>query len=55
MRYQYCKQYSRAIYDPVVLLSKNGEIYFVSLRTEINGLDAYISFDNSEPDNFYSN
>lgn len=46
-------KYSRAIYDPVVSLSKNGERYFVSLRTEIKGLDAYISFDNSEPDNFY--
>ncbi|NGM61102.1 family 20 glycosylhydrolase [Sphingobacterium sp. SGG-5] len=46
-------KYSRAIYDPIVSLSRAGEKYFVSLRTEIEGLDAYLSFDYSEPDNFY--
>lgn len=46
-------KYSPAMYDPIVKVSKSDEQYFVSLTTEIEGLDIHTSFDNSTPDNFY--
>ena len=46
-------KYSPAMYDPIVRVEKEGEDYFVTLTTEISGLDIYTSFDASHPDNFY--
>lgn len=46
-------KYSPAIYDPSVAVSKKGDQYLVTLTPEIEGLDIYTSFDNSEPDRFY--
>ena len=46
-------KYSPAMYDPIVKVSRDGNQYFVSLTTEIEGLDIHTSFDNSTPDNFY--
>ncbi|MDD3789289.1 MAG: family 20 glycosylhydrolase [Petrimonas sp.] len=46
-------KYSPAIYDPIVKVTRDGDKYYVELTTEIDGLDIYTSFDNSEPDNFY--
>lgn len=46
-------KYSPAMYDPIVSVKKNGDQCFVELTPEIDGLDIYTSFDNSEPDNFY--
>ena len=42
------------MYDPIFRATKNdkGEIW-VELSTEVQGLDIYYSFDNSQPDNFY--
>ena len=46
-------KYSRAMYDPIIRVKKEGENYLVELTPEIEGLDIYTSFDNSEPDRFY--
>ena len=46
-------KYSRAMYDPKIRVKKEGENYLVELTPEIEGLDIYTSFDNSEPDRFY--
>lgn len=46
-------KYSPAIYDPIISVKKSGDAYWVSLSTEIDGLDIYTSFDNSTPDRFY--
>lgn len=46
-------KYSPAIYDPVVAVSRKKDKYFITLTTEIDGLDIYTSFDNSTPDRFY--
>lgn len=46
-------KYSPAMYDPIVAVKKDGEKFFVTLTTEIDGLEIYTSFDNSTPDNFY--
>ena len=48
-------KYSRAMYDPIIRVKKEGENYLVELTPEIEGLDIYTSFDNSEPDRFYPN
>lgn len=47
-------KYSRGIYDPIISPKKdaNGKLQ-IELATEIDGLDIYYSFDNSEPDRFY--
>lgn len=46
-------KYSKAMYDPIIQVKKEGDHYLVDLSTEIEGLDIYTSFDNSEPDNYY--
>ena len=46
-------KYSPAIYDPIVKVTKQDDKYYVTLTTEIDGLDIYTSFDNSTPDRFY--
>lgn len=46
-------KYSPAMYDPIVKVAKQGDKYYVTLTTEIDGLDIYTSFDNSSPDRFY--
>lgn len=46
-------KYSPAMYDPIVKVAKKGDKYYVTLSTEIDGLDIYTSFDNSSPDRFY--
>ncbi|HTI93389.1 MAG TPA: family 20 glycosylhydrolase [Puia sp.] len=49
-------KYSRAIFDAIITpkkdLSANDSI-IVDLGTEVQGLDIYYSFDNSNPDSFY--
>ena len=48
------KNYSPAIYDPIVTAKKNAQnLPVISMDTEIKGLDIYYSFDNSFPDKFY--
>ena len=46
-------KYSPALYDPIVKVAKQDDKYYVTLTTEIEGLDIYTSFDNSTPDRFY--
>lgn len=46
-------KYSPAIYDPIIKVAKKDDKYYVTLTTEIDGLDIYTSFDNSTPDKFY--
>ncbi|HUI33053.1 MAG: family 20 glycosylhydrolase [Dysgonamonadaceae bacterium] len=46
-------KYSPAMYDPIVTVAKQDDKYYVTLTTEIDGLDIYTSFDNSSPDRFY--
>lgn len=46
-------KYSPAMYDPIVKVAKQDDKYYVTLTTEIDGLDIYTSFDNSTPDRFY--
>lgn len=46
-------KYSPALYDAIVRVKKSGDKQLVELSTEIEGLDIYYSFDNSEPDRFY--
>lgn len=46
-------KYSPAMYDPIVKVTKENDKYYVTLTTEIDGLDIYTSFDNSTPDRFY--
>ena len=41
------------MYDPIVKVTKKDDKYYVTLTTEIDGLDIYTSFDNSTPDRFY--
>ncbi len=53
-RFDYAEtKYSPAMYDPIVSVAKEGEQYYVGLKTEVEGLDIYTSFDNSTPDHFY--
>ncbi|MGV8964306.1 MAG: beta-N-acetylhexosaminidase [Candidatus Saccharimonadaceae bacterium] len=46
-------KYSPAMYDPILKVAKQNDNYYVTLTTEIDGLDIYTSFDNSTPDRFY--
>jgi len=47
-------KYAPSMYDADFIVSKNdkGEL-LVNLKTEVEGLDIYYSFDNSYPDHFY--
>ncbi|MDF3076970.1 MAG: Beta-N-acetylhexosaminidase [Sphingobacteriaceae bacterium] len=46
--------YSPAMYDPIVAATKDTTgVLTVNMRTEVEGLDIYYSFDNSFPDKFY--
>ncbi len=47
--------YARSIYDPIIkpFINDEGELR-VALRTEVDGLDIYYTFDNTNPDS-YSN
>ena len=54
VRFDYAQtKYSPAMYDPIVKVTKEGEVLVVKLETEIEGLDIYTSFDASTPDSFY--
>ncbi len=54
VRFDYARtKYSPAMYDPIIRVKKQGEKFSVELTPEIEGLDIYTSFDNSEPDHFY--
>jgi hexosaminidase len=47
-------KYARSMFDPIVSVKKDSkDSVQVALSTEIQGLDIYYSFDNSNPDNFY--
>ncbi len=47
-------KYSPAIYDPIFSVRRTADKRLqVSLKSEIEGLDIYYSFDNSSPDRFY--
>ena len=53
-RFEYNEtKYSPAMYEPIVRVKKEGDRYLVELISEIEGLDIYTSFDNSDPDYFY--
>ena len=41
------------MFDPIINAKKGANGLVVQLDTEINGLDIYYSFDNSNPDNYY--
>jgi hexosaminidase len=47
--------YSKSMYDPIVTAKKsaNGDLQ-VSLETEVDGLSVYFSFDETNPDRFYT-
>jgi hexosaminidase len=49
-------KYSTSLFDPIITPKKDPAAFdsiTVDLATEVNGLDLYYSFDNSNPDNFY--
>jgi hexosaminidase len=49
-------KYARSMFDPIITPQKDSlanDSITVALSTEIEGLDTYYSFDNSNPDNFY--
>jgi hexosaminidase len=47
-------KYARAMYDPVFSVTKDAQgALQIGLSTEVEGLDLFYSFDNSQPDNFY--
>jgi len=47
-------KYARSMFDPIVVANKNAQDSLqVELTSEVEGLDIYYSFDNSNPDNFY--
>lgn len=48
-------KYARTIYDPVITAKKESDdtTIIVEMKTEIEGLDIYYSFDETHPDNFY--
>ena len=48
-------KYARSMFDAIFDPQKdNNDSLLINLSTEIDGLDIYYSFDNSNPDNFYS-
>jgi len=47
-------KYARSMFDPIFNVKKDAnDSLLVDLSTEVEGLDIYYSFDNSNPDNFY--
>ena len=49
-------KYARSMFDPIFVSQKDdtaNDSISVALSTEVEGLDIYYSFDNSNPDNFY--
>ncbi|GGB10619.1 beta-N-acetylhexosaminidase [Puia dinghuensis] len=49
-------KYAPSMFDAIITAKKDVSVYdsvTVDLATEVNGLDIYYSFDNSNPDNFY--
>ena len=49
-------KYARSMFDPIITPKKDSlanDSITVALSTEIEGLDTYYSFDNSNPDSFY--
>lgn len=49
-------KYARSMFDPIFEVKKDynaNDSISVGLSTEVEGLDIYYSFDNSNPDNFY--
>lgn len=49
-------KYARSMFDAIITPKKDpsaNDSVTVDLATEVNGLDIYYSFDNSNPDNFY--
>ena len=49
-------KYARSMFDAIITPKKDVSAYdsiTVDLATEVEGLDIYYSFDNSNPDNFY--
>jgi hexosaminidase len=47
-------KYARGMFDPIFTAGKDDKgALKVELSTEVEGLDLYYSFDNSQPDNFY--
>lgn len=47
-------KYAPSVYDPIFKVSRTADKKLkIELRTEVNGLDIYYSFDNTFPDNFY--
>ena len=47
-------KYARSMYDPIFSVKKDAQGSLqIELSTEVEGLDIYYSFDNSNPDNFY--
>jgi hexosaminidase len=47
-------KYARAMFDPIIDAKKDEkDVLAINLSSEVNGLDIYYSWDNSQPDNFY--
>lgn len=49
-------KYARSMFDPIFVANKDvnaNDSITVALSTDVEGLDIYYSFDNSNPDNFY--
>jgi hexosaminidase len=47
-------KYSRSMFDPIFMPNKDSrDSLQVELSAELEGVDIYYSFDNSNPDNFY--
>ncbi len=47
-------KYARSMYDPIFTVTRNADSTLqIKLETEVEGLDIYYSFDETEPDRFY--
>ena len=47
-------KYARSMFDPIITVKRDArDSLLVELSSEVEGLDIFYSFDNSNPDNFY--
>ncbi|MGL4851909.1 MAG: beta-N-acetylhexosaminidase [Phocaeicola sp.] len=44
--------YAKSIYNAIITPYKEGNIVYVDLSTELDGMDIYYTFDNTDPDHF---
>jgi len=45
--------YSRSVYDPEIKITREGDLYAIEMRTELEGLDLYYTVDNAQPNQYH--